>query len=298
MSNAKRPNESKFDYDPFVSQPTSGDIVYKILGIEQDEIMARSPSIILSKNMRKDLDPNCELIEEEMDVITPAGELDNLKNLLQQEDLRDGDLPPKTIRRKMKKIKSSSKNLLSKKMNSLKTISSFGSELDNSSMHGSHSDISLYKPSTSLAEFGSTIIKKVKRSKQKYNRSSSDGVGMAALLVRSMMAAPTSSLDSIAENTSEPVHSSKRMSHMDATDSGSMLSLPTNKHHKHHVENKLNLCVGDSIIDLKASDSNLSSNASMSSPSISESSSEEEEDTRSEVADGGVVMIDADTISM
>lgn len=294
MSDGKRANYSKFDYDPF---PTGGgDIVYKILGIEQDEIMARSPSIILNKKMRKDQDPNCEIIDEESDVITPSGELDNLRNLLQQEDLR-GLETQKNIRNKMKKIKSNSKNIINKKINSLKSMRSFVAD-DEASLHESHSDISLYKPTASLrssaAEIGEKIIKKVKRSKPNYQRSSSDGVGMAALLVRSMMAAP--SLDSIAENTDPTVHASKHMSRIDSENSGSLISLPTNKHHKHRPENKLNIRLGDSIVDLKASDSNLSSNMSMSSPSISESSSED--DNCSEMADGGVVMIDADTISM
>lgn len=306
LYDAKGNNDSKFDYDPFYSNTSHSDIVHKILGIEQNESLTRSPSILLNKKMRKDHDPN--VIEEEMDVLTPTGELDNLKNLLQQEDLR-GENRKKNLRHKMRKIKSTSKILISKKMNALKPIRSLSSDQDDASMHESQSEAALYKTaSTSLrssaAEIGANIMKKVTRVKPKYTRSSSEGVGMAALLVRTMMTAP--SLDSIAENsdpTHAPAHTSKPISRMGLGDTGSLISLPTKKsHHGHHVENKLNISVGDSIIDLKASDSNLSSNLSMSSATVSEISTEEEEEEEeedfSEVADGGVVMIDADTISM
>lgn len=303
LSVAKRGNESKFDYDPFSSDPIGdGDIVHKILGIEMNQTISRSPSIILNKKMRKDQDPNYAMIEEEMDVITPSGQLENIKSLLEQEDLRDEQIA-RNKKSKIKQLKSTSKNILNKKINSIKSIRSLSSNQDDKSLHESQSDFALYRlpPSlrTSAAEIGANIIRKVKTPKVSNLRTSSDGVGMATLLVRSMMAAP--SLDSIAENA-DPIksspHTPRPVAHLGTSSSGSMASLRSNKSHHshHHVENKLNICVGDSLVDLKASDSNLSSNVSNSSPSISESSSEE--DIQSDTADGEVVMIDADTISM
>lgn len=296
LKNAGEHSESKFDYDPFSAYPLGGDIVYKILGIEPDETITRAPSIIISKKVRKDQD--VDIISEEPDGLGPPNELENLRNLLKQEDLRD--VQTQNIRNKMKKITSSSKNLLNKKVTSIRLMSSSGNDQYNTSLRESHSDISLYKPAVSLrdsaAELGSNIIKKVKRSHQKYGRASSDGVGMAALLVRSMMAAP--SLDSIAENSGPTAPSSlKPIARLDASQSGSMISLNTKKHHHHHphAENKLNISVGGSILDLKATDGNLSSGVSMSSITFSETSSEE--DDYSDLGDE-VVMIDADTISM
>lgn len=294
MSDAKL-NDSIFDFDPsFNTHQTSGDIVYKILGIEQDETMTRAPSIIISKKVRQNQE--VDVIEEESDALGPPNELENLKNLLVQEDLRD-DLPnTPNIRHKMKRITSLSKNLPNKIVNSVKMMH----ELDDHSLHESQSDISLYKPVVlfrdSAAELGSNIIKKVKRSQAKYSRASNDGVGMTTLLVRSMMAAP--SLESIAEN-SDPIAASslKPISRSDLGNSMTSLQSKKHQHPHHHVENKLNISVGDSIIDLKASnDGNLSSGVSMSSINISETSSEEDDDC-SDLGDE-VVMIDADTISM
>lgn len=276
LSEAKKHCESKFDYDPFDAHSSGGDIVYKILGIDPDETMSRTPSIIISKKVRKDPDAQTvDMIEE--DALGPPNELENLRNMLRQEELHDES-------HKLQRLKSSSRTLLNKKRDSFKLVQSWSTEHDETSLHESQSEISLYKPAPpsreSATELGSNIVKKVKRSK--YGRSSSDGVGMAALLVRSMMAAP--SLESIAENA-------------DITSASSMHNLIAKKHHQpHHIENKLNISVGDSIIDLKAADGTLSEGISMSSiVSISESSSEDEE--CSELGDE-VVMIDADTISM
>lgn len=303
LSAAKRGNDSKFDFDPFSPDPIGdGDIVHMILGIEMNETLSRSPSIILNKKMRKDQDSNYEMIEEEMDVITPSGQLENLKSLLEQEDLRDEQIATNK-KSKMNRLKATSKNILNKRINSIKSIRLQSNDQDDKSFHHTQSDIALCKhaPSlrTSAAEIGANIIRKVKPPKGSNAHTSSDGVGMATLLVRSMMAAP--SLDSIAENTdsikSSP-HTPRPVARLGTSSSGSMASLRSNKsHHSHkHVENKLNICVGDSLVDLKASDSNLSSNVSNSSQSILDSSSEE--DNQSEIADGEVVMIDADTISM
>lgn len=281
MTDAKK-YKSKFDYE---ANTSGGDIVYKILGIDSNEGMTRVPSILISKKTR--CDPDADAIEEEPsnDFDTPD-EMGNLRNLLEQEDLR-GDEPVSTptLRDKMKRIRTSSKNLLNKKVTQVKSMSS--SSKNDGSMHESQSDISLYKPSVSLresaAELGSNILKKVKRS-HITRRPSNDGVGMATLLVRSMMAAP--SLDSIAENADTPSATG-----IGAQNSGSMVSLPTKKHHRPHIENKLNISVGDSIIDLKSSDGNLSSGVSVSSATSETSESDEE-------LNDEVVMIDADTISM
>lgn len=286
LSDAKEHYKSIFDYD---ANSSGGDIVYKILGIDSNEGMTRVPSILISKKTR--CDPDTDAIEEEPSTnFETPDEMGNLRNLLEQEDLRgDEPLSTPTLRDKMKRIRTSSKNLLNKKVTQVKAMSS-SSKHDGSKdglMHESQSDISLYKPSVSLresaAELGSNILKKVKRS-QRTGRPTNDGVGMATLLVRSMMAAP--SLDSIAENTD-----TTSATGIDAQNTSSMVSLPTKKHHRPHVENKLNISVGDSIIDLKSSDGNLSSGVSVSSATSKSSESDEE------VGDE-VVMIDADTISM
>lgn len=275
----KNRSYSKFDYDPFSANETSGDIVYKILGIEPDETMHRAPSVILNKKTRKDHEVSA--VGGEETTAAAEADLENLKHLLQQEDSR-GQRKLTKMQHKMKKMKKKSQDLINKKIGSFKS-KSFDQEGDDYSLHGSKSfsDISRYSPSVSLrssaADIGANLIKKVKRtSKPKYTRSSSDGVGMAALLVRStMMAAP--SLDSIAENS--PPQAKPLGAHMD------------------HRHNKLNISVGDSIIDLKASDSNLSSTMSMSSATVSESEEDESEDDDISESDD-VVMIDADTISM
>lgn len=301
MSDAKIHSDSKFDFDPFNTNPTSGDIVYKILGIEPNETMSRAPSIIINRKQRKDT--NCDRIEEEYDDSMPNDELDTFKHLFEQEELRGAEDPQNAkLRNTMKKIKSQSKLAINKKINSLKFMHSTSSEQDDSSLHESYSDISLYKPSLpfrhSAAELGANILKKVKRPKA--SRTNSDGVGMAALLVRSMMAAP--SLDSIAENAdtinANKPHSPKIISASDSTGSNAMINSPLKKHRHHHAENKVNFSVGDSIVDLHASTSNASStNVSMTSLTITESSESEESDF-DENEDNEVVMIDADTISM
>lgn len=303
LSDATNRSESKFDYDPSFSENSSGcDIVYKILGIEPNETMQRAPSIIISKKIRHDQETDVDVIEEEeQDALGPPNELENLKNLFQQEDLRDVPIHPQNkpnIRNKMKKITTTSKNLLNKKVTQVKLMSSSSHDPDDLSLHESHSDITLYKPvksslRESAAELGSNIIRKVKRSHQKYSRSN-DGVGMATLLVRSMMAAP--SLDSIAENTDQTATlNAHNPVSRDALESSSMISFTMKKPPQTPVENKLNISVGDSIIDLKSYDGNLSSGVSMSSVTMSDTSTDD--DDCSELGDE-VVMIDADTISM
>lgn len=298
MSDTKR-NDSIFDFDPtFCTHSSGGDIVYKILGIEPDETISRAPSIIISKKMHQNQD--VDVIEEEPDALGPPDELENLKYLLRQEDLRDAEMHTSNLRHKMKRISSSSKNLLNKKVNAIKLLhTTSGEGKDDGLLHESQSDISLYRPAMnfrdSAAELGSNIMKKVKGSHSKHSR---EGVGMATLLVRSMMAAP--SLDSIAENADQTPNSLQPISKSDAMNLSSLISLPTKKHqHPHpHVENKLNISVGDSIIDLKATDGNISSGVSMSSVSgTSETSTDDDDGSEFELGDE-VVMIDADTIGM
>lgn len=298
LVDAKNQYESKFDYDPFDTHSSGGDIVYKILGIEPDQTISRAPSIILSKKVRREIQDNT--IEEEPDALGPPNELESLKHLFKQEESRDDILHTPHAQTKMQKITSSSKSLLAKKMQALKLMHhSSSTEHEDSPLHESESDISLYKPVVSLREsaneLGSNIIKKVKHTKAKYGRPTTDGVGMATLLVRSMMTAP--SLDSIAENAdieNMAPTSMKSLSKSDFVDLGSMIQLPTKK--QQHFENKLNISVGDSIIDLKATDGNLSSG--MSSITVSESSSEDDDDEECSELGDEVVMIDADTISM
>lgn len=270
--------------------------MYKILGIEPSETMTRAPSIIISKKARQNQEDDV-IEEEELEASYPPDQLENIKNLLKQEELRDMGPPTPTTRNKMKRLSSSTKNLLSKKANSIRLMPPTS---DVPPMHESRSDIALYKPVVSIrdsaAELGSNIIKKVKKSHAKYVKSSSEGVGMATLLVRStMMAAP--SLDSIAENADQCIGPSalKPISKCDIGNASSLISLPTKKHHHRADGNKLNISVGDSIIDLKGIDGNLSPGVSMSSITMSETSSEDDE--CSELGDE-VVMIDADTISM
>lgn len=298
LTDAKTHYKSKFDYEPsFGTDSSGGDIVYKILGIESNDEMTRVPSILISKKTRCDQDTDT-IEEEPPNAFDTPDEMGNIRNLLQQEELRDiAPSSAPTLRDKMKRIRASSKNLLNKKVTQVKLMSSSGknyNEPGDVALHESQSDISLYKPVVSLresaAELGSNILRKVKRS-QRPRRQSNDGVGMATLLVRSMMAAP--SLDSIAENADVATAAGPLKPTIDANDSGSMISLPTKKHHHPHIENKLNISVGDSIIDLKASDGNLSSGVSMSSATMSESSSDDDE-----ILGDEVVMIDADTISM
>lgn len=296
MSDTAKRSESKFDNDTI----TGGDIVYKILGIDASND-ARSPNIIINHKSRREIGTSADDMmhdEQRMDV-------DALKYLLEQEEFRGQD-PPITnnrLRHKMRKIKNSSKNMLNKKINSLKLIRPNGPEgaIDEQTLteSHSHSDFTFYQPSSSLLGSTSDVsggVKHMKRPKPK-TAPPNEGVGMTTLLVRSLMAAP--SLDSIAENHDLDTTSTARVpSIASVRHTDSLLSLPTTK--RPHTQNKLKLSMGDSLIDLKASDSNMSSaNASISSCTVSSSSeNEEEEDDGSDINDNDVVLIDADTISM
>lgn len=297
MSDTIKRSESKFDNDTI----TGGDIVYKILGIEAGED-TRSPSIIINRKSRKENSGDDAHHEEQ------HADIDTLQYLLEQEDFRgeEARMSNNRLRHKMQKIKNSSKNILHKKMNSLKSIRSSSHEGgDDKSLteSQSYSDFTLYSPAASLrssaADIGASLVKRVKRTKPKIVggiAATNEGVGMTTLLVRSLMAAP--SLDSIAENHDLPTTSTSRGATIASNrHTDSLTSLPTTK--RAHIQNKLKLTLGDSIIDLKASDSNLSStNASMSSCTVSSSSENEDDDDCSDINENDVVLIDADTISM
>lgn len=300
LSDAKKSSDSKFDYDPFNAHATGCDIVYKILGIEPNETMSRTPSVIINKKIiRNHPDQNCEMIKEESAKTDEPDDLEEFKHLFQQEELRGEEESANTMRNKIKKIKSQSKLAINKRINSLKAMDSMStcSDISEVTLPTSSSEISLLKPSSlplrqSAVELGANIIRKVKRSKG--SKSSNEGVGMATLLVRSMMAGP--SLDSIAENadTMQMRYSPNPLRRFEYGDSSSLAGSTTKKHHHSH-ENKLNITLGDSIVDLNASNVS-STNGSMTSLVFSESSSEVDEYSDDE--ENEVVMIDADTISM
>lgn len=296
LSDTIKRTESKFDNDTI----TGGDIVYKILGIDAGED-ARSPSIIINHKSRKENADDDAMLDEQ------HPNMDTLKYLLEQEEFRGEEKPMSNnrLRQKMRKIKNSSKNILNKKMISFKSLRSNSQEGgDELSLTGSqsYSDFTLYSPAASLrgsaADIGAGLVKRVKRTKPKISGAvpTNDGVGMTTLLVRSLMAAP--SLDSIAENHDLPSTSTSRAaSTVFNRHTDSLLSLPTTK--RAHIQNKLKLTLGDSVIDLKTSDSNQSStNVSISSCTVSSSSENEEDDDCSSINENDVVLIDADTISM
>lgn len=299
LSDARKSSDSKFDYDPFNADATGCDIVYKILGIEPNETMSRTPSVIINKKIRNQPDQNWDIIKEEVANTDEQDELEEFKHLFQQEELRGEEEPASTMRNKIRKIKSQSKLAINKRINSLKAMDSISisSDISEQTLPASSSEISLLKPFSlplrqSAVDLGANIIRKVKRSK--CAKSSNEGVGMATLLVRSMMAGP--SLESIAEHadTMQLRHSPNPLRRFEYGDSGSLVGSPTKKHHHSH-ENKLNITLGDSLVDLNASNVS-STNVSMTSLTFSESSSEVDE--YSDEEENEVVMIDADTISM
>lgn len=154
-------------------------------------------------------------------------------------------------------------------------------------------EIILYSPPQSIrnsvADISSGIIKRVKRTKPKYQRSTTEGVGMTALLVRTLMTAP--SLDSIAEHTDNDLPTTVLL----PKKSESLINLPTRKFGSEKPQLKVpNL--SESSNEIKASDSNLSSNYSVSSCTMTSSSEDDDELLNPHRKE--VVLIDADTISM
>lgn len=126
---------------------------------------------------------------------TSSTTMDSLKLLLDQEDNR-GRKSKSALRSKMQRIGRSSKTALTKKI--LRRKSRDDSDLTRitHSLTESLNELTLrYSPTammrSSVTDIGGVLKKKVIGSdKLKFERSSSDGAGMAALLVSSMMAAP------------------------------------------------------------------------------------------------------------
>lgn len=285
--------QGKFDTESFINNP--GDIVYKILGIDDTDESKRSPNIILNKKVRRaDTGDDISIAEEN------SNDIENLKSLLRQEDLR-GEKSKTRIRSKMKRIKTSSKNLLSRKVSALKSKLSDESQDPEDprgmSVSQSYSDFTFYTPSSSarssVADIKS-ILKGGRFRKPKFQRSTSDGVGMAALLVRTLMTAP--SLDSIAETHDSPKNSPTKPSHLKCE---SMVNLQTKSSFRKDKDTLLP-DLASSPAEFKISDSNLSSNYSASTCSMSSSSEDTEGDDggASETTENEIVLIDADTVSM
>lgn len=127
---------------------------------------------------------------------TSSDDMSSLKLLLDQEDNR-GRKSKSALRSKMQRIGRNSKTALTKKI--LRRKSRDDSELARitHSLTESLNELTLrYSPTSmmrnSVTDIGGVLKKKVTGSeKYKFERSSSDGAGMAALLVSSMMAAPS-----------------------------------------------------------------------------------------------------------
>lgn len=309
MTDAIKASQSKFDNDTV----SRGDIVYKILGI--DEVKGeRSPNIVINHKHRK-LIGDDRIVESASD--SNLQDFDKLRHLLQNEDARYHQSSLSAVNRPklaIRKIKDASKELINKRMNALRNLRSNSSSQDSTDAPPSDAslDFTVYnlKSSTrfSTSDLGATI-KRVKRTKSKYSSAPTEGGGMTTLLVRSLMAGP--SLDCIAESNDLEL-GARRKSLTPANRTDSLASLPTLATtptavsepplaaHTQRKRNKLQLTLGDSLIDLKASDSNVSSNAVT---SCEESSLSEEEEDDSDGRslrsnDNEVVLIDADTISM
>lgn len=299
----KSSSQSKFDNDTI----GRGDIVYKILGFD-DKTNDKSPKLLIDHKSRKALIGNEKMIESSSEL--NLQEIGKLRHLLQQEDARYHH--SKTTERSgfgMKKVKDVSKELINKKLNAFKAMRTNSSSQESSEPIETKNNFTIYTPTSSLRSSATDLgarIKRVRRTKPKYGSSSNEGAGMTTLLVRSLMAAP--SLDCISENADN----TRKPSLMPSERTDSLASLPTlpttSAIPGHRRRNKLNLTLGDSLIDLKASDSNVSSNAvtSCEESSLSEEEQEEEESEYDESEkrsiqsneNNEVVLIDADTINM
>lgn len=206
---------------------------------------------------------------------TSSDDMDALKLLLDQEDNR-GRKSKSALRSKMQRIGRTSKTALTKKI--LRRKSRDDSELARitHSLTESLNELTLrYSPTSmmrnSVTDIGGVLKKKVIGSdKLKFERSSSDGSGMAALLVSSMMAAP--SLRCIHETQDVQPESSRSMQSKDS------LIVPSPY---------------PSSMLIKESNSNLSS-YSISSISISSSVDEESDDE----IERNLKKVESDTVSM
>lgn len=283
-------NFSKFDAHNYPS--SSGDFVYKILGINQPNATnTKSTSIVLNKKIRKQ-----EKLSDAHDVIPeePIEQLENVKILVAQEDNRRENFKER-LGVGIKKMGKTSKNILRQKGNLFKRNSQTDDVPQDGSLTRAPSTTSLRASLTDIKG----ILKKTVSSKPKFQRSSSDGAGMAALLVSSMIAAP--SLDRISEAHDSPKSSpSKSVEHK----SESLFNLPTTKSRK--SENNIFLKSQSKdrpieIIEMRTSDSNLSSILSISTGSASSSSCNDEDDLSEDEEDltkNEIVLVDADTVSL
>lgn len=253
--------------------------------------------IVLSRKTKK-YDSTQTIVEESSE------DIDKLRVQLEQEDCR-GEAGDSRLRRGMRKISTSSKNLLHKRKHvfgkkSKRDCPPIDNEEDTSSLMGSAQEIYRVSPSNSLRNSLTDIRGKLKilNQKPKYQRASSDGVAMAALLVRSMMAAPTA-LDCIDEANDSPKSSVKSQDGiMSQQKSGSMSNLSGTAERNIYLKPTM----AYTAAHLKISDSNLSSTFSESSCTISSVSSANGDEDCSEseetTTQNDILLVDADTVSM
>lgn len=309
----KSQSQSIFDNDTI----SGGDIVYKILGIDETKI-DKSPKVIIDHKSRKALIDDSRICESASE--SNLCDIEHLKHLLQQEDARrhHGTTTYRTVF-DIKKVKNASKELLNKRLSAFKAMRTHSSSQDSSDPHAfeSKNDFTLYTPNSSVRSSMTDLggakakVKRVKRTKPKLGPTTNEGIGMTTLLVRSLMVTP--SLDCISENVDVNRKNSLVKPLMPGNRTDSLTSLPTIATtpglHAHRKRNKLQLSLGDSLIDLKACDSNVSSNAvtSCEESSLSEEEDDEEEEEEGEYGNDDleslnenneVVLIDADTINM
>lgn len=276
-------------------------IISKLFGLPTDanKTTTTLKPIVVSKKIKK-YDSTQTIVEESTE------EIDKLRHQLEQEDCRGEGAS--RLRRGMQKISTSSKNILEKrkhvfgkksKRNYRQPIDS--NEDESSSLMGSAQEIYRVSPSSSLRNSLTDIRGKLKiltpSKPKKYQRAKSDGVAMAALLVRSMMVAPTA-LDCIDEANDSPKLSIKSQS-IDPIKSGSMSNISGNVDENIYLKPTM----AYTAAHLKISDSNLSSNFSESScTSISTASSgngdEEDCSESEETTQNDILLVDADTVSM
>lgn len=297
------PADDKSDEPNRSATNNSDNIISKLFGLSSDggnksaTTTTTLKPIVLNKKLKK-YDSTQTIVEESIE------DIDKLRVQLEQEDCRSGGREGGSrLRRGMRKISTSSKNLLEKrkhvfgKKTKCKRPSIDSNEEESSSLMGSAQEIYRVSPSNSLLDSLTDIRGKLKiKPKHKYQRAKSDGVAMAALLVRSMMVTPTA-LDCIDEADS-PKSSVKSQS-IEPIKSGSMSNLSSGNAERNIY---LKPTMAYTAAHLKISDSNLSSNFSESSCTISTGSSDgngdEDCSESEETTQNDILLVDADTVSM
>lgn len=274
LSETPYKNDSKFDANNFAHNP--GDIVYKILGVDEQDAGKTSPNIILNRKCRVSEGGGDETASTS--TATPIENLANVKSLLSQEDSRGHEHESKNLlHSQMKKITNSSFNLLNKKMAARKPKQADGQkekDIASKSLE-SYSDFSRYTPVRAPKSAASEIKDFFKGGflKHSAHHKAKEGAGMATLLVRTVMAPPSDVTASPKEHTHHRKHSHQHDVHHHAPDN--LASTPT---------------------DVMTSEGNLSSNFTDSTCSMTSSSDEAEEKSNAEQKE--IVLIDADTVSM